>query len=416
MNYTECIAYLDRLGNEVLTMKLGLETIRKLLAALQNPESRYPSVLVAGTNGKGSVARFLSSICRESGLRTGMFTSPHLVSVTERLRLDDRPISEQEFAEQYTHVVEVIGELGLETHPTFFETVTATALNYFSEKKVDIAILEVGLGGRLDSTNAVEPTLSILTEISYDHQQYLGSTLGQIAAEKAGILRGARPAISLPQTPEVERTVHDYSERIGCPLKTVDLSLFETTGSIGGCYSFSYRGSEYHLTACGEHQVSNAAIAVTAAEELQSLGIPIERKEIFRAIHETRMPGVLEKVGENPEVFLDGGHNPGAAANLVRFLSKHTREPRKLVLGMMKDKMLEEVSNLVTRPFQEVYLTQVPSPRSATADDLQQVYPRGIVIADPYHAYQKALVGASTTVVAGSFHLVGEILREIGGR
>jgi dihydrofolate synthase/folylpolyglutamate synthase len=340
-----------------------------------------------------------------------LFTSPHLVSITERLQVNGRSITKEEFARQLTLVVDTIKNLELETHPTFFETVTATALNYFAEETVDIAILEVGLGGRLDSTNAVDPILSVLTTISYDHQQYLGNTLSQIGAEKAGILRAFRPAVSIPQIPEVQQTVRDHATKIGSQLREVDLSAFESTGSRDGCYRFRYRDQEYQLSACGEHQISNAAVAITAAEELRRLRILIREHGVISGIQNTRVPGVIEKVGENPAVFLDGGHNPEAAANLARFLKEHTHKPRKLVFGIMKDKMLDEVSALITKPFQEVYLTQISSIRAATIDEIQRACPGGIVEPDLDQAYRKALSGASTTVVAGSFHLVGEIIR-----
>ncbi len=414
MNYLECTGYLDRLGNEVLTMKFGLETIRKLLDALGNPQSNYPSVLVAGTNGKGSVARFISSICSESGLKTGLFTSPHLVSVTERLTVNGEPISRDNFARQLTSVVERIGKLKLASHPTFFETITATALNFFSEQRVDIAVLEVGLGGRLDSTNAVEPILSILTEISYDHQQYLGNTLELIATEKAGILRAFRPALSLPQAAEVRRTLRTRALEIGSLLEELDPLQIKETGCVEGRYRFVYHGCEYQLGTWGQHQILNAALAVRTAEELQEFGFTIHPEAICHGIQRARVPGVLEKVSNDPQIFLDGGHNPRAVSNLVRFLEKHTFEPRKLVFAIMKDKMVKEVLTIAVKPFQEVFLTQVPSPRTATIKELQRICPRAEAISRPDEAYRKALSGAATTVVAGSFHLVGEILKAEG--
>jgi dihydrofolate synthase/folylpolyglutamate synthase len=416
MNYSECTAYLDRLGNEVLAMKFGLDTIRELLCALDSPESRYPSVLVAGTNGKGSVARFISSICTESGLDTGLFTSPHLISVTERIQLNGQSIAEEEFAQQFTLVTECIASLRLETHPTFFETITATALSCFSERNVDLAILEVGLGGRLDSTNAVEPILSVLTEISYDHQQYLGNTLSQIATEKAGIMRSSRPTVSAPQLPEVRQTIHDHARRIGSPLKEVSSSLIQPTGSLEGCYSFAFRGQDYQLSTCGQHQLLNATLALEAAEQMRSLGVSITHNGILEGIQKTRVPGVVQRLEEHPQVFLDGAHNPGAVASLVRFLELHSQEPRTLVFAIMKDKMIEEVLVTLARPFQRVLLTQIPSPRAATAEELKRIYPAGEIVIDPFQAYRNAIQGVSTAVVAGSFHLVGEILKRIGGR
>ena len=166
MNYQQCLGYLDRLGNEVLTMKFGLETTRRLLEALGNPQHTFPSVLIAGTNGKGSVARFLNSICRAEGLKTGIFTSPHVIRIEERIVTDGKEIAPESFAEHFSRVVAEVGNLGLEPHPTFFEMITVTALAAFAEAKVDLSILEVGMGGRLDSTNAVEPVLSLITPIS----------------------------------------------------------------------------------------------------------------------------------------------------------------------------------------------------------------------------------------------------------
>ena len=409
MDFSECTDYLERLGNEVLTMKFGLDTIRTLLRAMGNPEANYPVVLVAGTNGKGSVARFVRSVCSASGMRSGLFTSPHLVSIRERVSVDGIFISEEQFAEHLSNVVRTIDDLALEAHPTFFETVTAAAFDYFAKQEVEIAVVEVGLGGRLDSTNAAEPVLSLLTHVSYDHQQYLGNTLGEIAREKAGILRPSRPALSVPQCQEVRQVLRAAVDETGARLETIDLSQAQKKGHEGGRYHFVFHGQNYRLGTCGEHQIMNAALAIRAAEKLQEQGFSIDTKNIRQGIEDTRVPGVLERVGREPEIFLDGGHNPEAVASLVSFLEEHTEEPRKLVFGIMEDKMTDRVLSILAKPFKQVYVTQIPSPRAASIEDLMKIHPQAVPVANPEEAFRQALSGAATTVVAGSFHLVGEI-------
>ena len=410
MNYSECTEYLDRLGNEVLTMKLGLEPMRALLKELGNPESDYPALLVAGTNGKGSVARFVASICSAAQLGTGLFTSPHLVSIRERLSLSGRSISEEEFARNLSDVVGAVRSLQFETHPTFFETVTATALLFFSRQQADLAVLEVGLGGRLDSTNVVDPILSLLTPVSYDHQQYLGETLAKIAAEKAGILRESRPALSLPQISEVNRVLQRKALQLGAHLEVVDMSEVTMAECRFGSYSFTYEDRMYQLSACGKQQVGNAALALKAVEELRELGFDIDSEAVARGIESTVIPGVLELIDHQPPTYLDGGHNPAAATNLVNFLISHTREPRKLAFGIMRDKEIEKVLEILREAFQHIYLTQIDSPRAASLEELKKIFPDGEPVPEPLEALASARSDSSTAVVAGSFHLIGEIL------
>ena len=238
MNYPEALAYLYALGNEVQTMKFGLETTRAILAGLGNPQDDYPSVIVAGTNGKGSVASFIHQSLVESGMRSGLFTSPHLEKIEERIRIGNNCISSSKFAESFTAVLEASRALGLPSHPTFFELVTCTALLSFARSEIDAAVLEVGMGGRLDSTNTVDPVLSIITSISLDHQQYLGETLPLIAAEKAGILRKGVPAVSAEQPDEVKAALRMKAEEKGAPLVFTGAGDYQVTGNTGGCYSF----------------------------------------------------------------------------------------------------------------------------------------------------------------------------------
>ena len=274
MDYDECLAYLDRLGNEVLTMKFGLETIRRLLESLGDPHLKYPSVLIAGTNGKGSVASFLNSVSTAAGIRNGVYTSPHLLRPEERIVVDDLPVRPQVLAACLSRVVETVDPLKLPSHPTYFEILTATAFLCFVEQGVELAILEVGMGGRLDSTNVVDPVLSILTPVGLDHQTFLGATLEAVAGEKAGILHEEQLALMAPQRSEVRQVLVSEAASKKVELTELDASTIQCRGSADGKYTFGFHGAEYTLSMCGRHQVENAALAIQAFELLEGARIP----------------------------------------------------------------------------------------------------------------------------------------------
>ena len=412
MDHFQCLAYLDRLGNEVLTMKLGLKTIQHLLQILDNPHQKYPSVLIAGTNGKGSVARFLRSMLSCSGYRTGLFTSPHVVDLEERLVIDDHAIRSEEFARHFTHVVKAIEKSGFGHHPTYFETLTATAFVYFAEEQVDIAVLEVGLGGRLDSTNVVEPVLSVITPIGLDHQQALGHTLEQIASEKAGIIHSDRPVLVSEQRPQARRVVLREAANRKARVIELDPSSLGWSDAGVGKYALDFRGYSCRLPVNGRHQVQNAAIAIEALTILDGYGFPHSPDSVPEGIRRTRLSGVIEKVGDDPMFLVDGGHNQDAAEALAAFVEAHSPPPRSLVLAMMRDKEAEQVLRRLQPLFDRVFLTQFRSERAATAEELKRIYPSGISEPDPIRACERASVSSATVVAAGSFYLVGEILGE----
>jgi dihydrofolate synthase / folylpolyglutamate synthase len=410
MQYEECLAYLNRLGNEVLSMKLGLETIRRVLDGMERPDRSYASVLVAGTNGKGSVSRFLAAIAADSGVRTGLFTSPHLVRLTERIRINGEPIPPALFARHLTRVVETIRRLNLPSHPTFFETVTATALASYAEEGVELAVLEIGMGGRLDSTNVVDPVLSVITPVNLDHEQYLGPTLGKIAREKAGIMRAGTLTLSSPQAPEVSEALAAVAREVGARLEFVAPPPSEMIHPDAGRYSFVLAKERYHLRAHGEFQVANATLALRAAEELSRLGFPVTDQARRSGIEDTLIDGVLQFVRESPPLLLDGGHNPAAALALAHFLERHTPSPRHLVFGIMGDKDVKGVLSHLDPCFDRIFLTRVESPRAAGIEELRTLCPRGIALGDPLAALTEAQSRPGTVVVAGSFYLVGLIL------
>src|SRR5690349_9003424 len=307
MQFDEAVQYLLGLGHETLTIKLGLRNTELLLAALDNPERSYLAVQIAGTNGKGSTAAFLDSICRAAGIRTGLFTSPHLISITERIRIAGESISEDEFA-RLTSIVRntaqmLVSEGKLETLPTFFEHVTAIALLAFREAQVELAILETGLGGRLDSTTAARADVVAITPVAMDHEEYLGHTIEEIAAEKAAIIRPGVTAIVAPQEPAALNVIRERCAAVGI------VPRFVNPSSIG----------DAELSLRGRHQRINAATAVVVAEALRERGFAISRDAISRGLKTASHPGRLEFWPCEPPILFDGAHNPASAQALRNY-------------------------------------------------------------------------------------------------
>lgn len=414
MTYTECLSYLQRLGNEVLTMKFGLETIRKLCQQLGDVHLAFPAVVVAGTNGKGSTARFLAAAATAGGLRTGLFTSPHLVRVTERIHVNGSEILPEDFAASFSTVVEKVAGGAVPAHPTFFELLTATALLHFARAQVDLAVLEVGMGGRLDSTNVVEPVVSVVTPIGLDHQQYLGATIPLIAREKAGILRRGVPAWSAPQLPEAAAVLETVAGELGTTLHFVTGREADGIHEDDGRCSFCLDGVAYRLATSGRFQVNNAVLAARALRELGKIGLRVDPEAAATGMGGVRVPGVLQVLEGTPKMYVDGAHNPDAALRLADFVSAWVGRPRHLVFGIMADKDVGGVLGPLEPLFDRVVLTRVRSPRSAEPGLVRQRWcPRAEVREDSMTALEHARRDAAAVVVAGSFYLAGEILAAV---
>jgi len=416
MRYSECVDYLNRLGHEILVAKSGLDNICAILHALGNPHQHYPSVLIAGTNGKGSVAAFLGSILASSGLHTGLYTSPHLISVDERIALNGRKITPEAFAECVTRTVESIERLDFPRHPTFFETVTSAAFLYFARAKVDIAVVEAGMGGRTDSTNVLEPVLSVITPISTDHQQYLGETIEEIACQKAGIIHRRGTVISARQRPEVRAVLEQEATRQEAVLSYADDSAALVTDRADGRYCFSFRGMEFEPSLYGSHHVGNAVLAIAAVNILPEMRHLVTPAALVEGVNRAFIPGRIQKVSDTPAVFLDGAHNDEALAKLAEFISEHTRRPRSLVFALMNDKRISSSIPRLAECFDKIYLTRPSSPRAASREHLLSYYQTGVWIENPLQALDFARQRAETVVVAGSLYLVGEILQAESGR
>jgi dihydrofolate synthase/folylpolyglutamate synthase len=402
---------LERFG-----IKLGLDNMRTLLAALGNPEKSFPAIHVAGTNGKGSVSAMLAEILSRSGLRTGLYTSPHLVRVEERIRVGGRPIPPGDFRRVLGTIKAKAEELRaarkMESPPTFFEVLTAAALLYFRERRVDAAVLEVGMGGRFDATNIVSPVVSVITNVSRDHMQYLGKTLEKIAFEKAGIIKPGVPVVSGVSGGPARSVIRRRAREEKAPLIEV--------GRVGAGKRavFPIRGEACRLSPglLGRHQVRNAAVAAAAASVLRRIGFPVDRKTVERGIHETRWEGRLEPAGSRPRVYLDGAHNEAGATALAAFIDENCRKPPVLVFAMMKDKALARIAGILFPRASRIILTSIPYPRAASPEEiLNAARPfsgRISVEKDPAEALLLArrMAGSTGTVfVTGSLFLVGEM-------
>jgi dihydrofolate synthase / folylpolyglutamate synthase len=413
------LARLDGLG-----IKLGLERARSLLAALGDPQRRFPAVLVAGTNGKGSTSAFLAAMAQAAGYRTGLYTSPHLEVVEERLRIDGRMIAPGELGRLLADLVD-LAERETGSPPTYFEAVTLAAFQWFAEEKVDLAVVEVGLGGRLDATNLCDPILSLITPIGFDHQEYLGNTLWEIAREKAGILRPDRPALVWPNEPEAAESIQAAAAAIGADLhfasREVQIESVQPKGWTGQRVRLSTPFHPYSLgiSLLGIHQAINLGLAVRAAETLAKLGFKrLKPSAIRRGAAACRWPGRLEVIDlpGNRRLLLDAAHNPDGAKVLASFLDR-MGEPVDLLFGVLADKDYTEMLGLLAPRARRIVLTTPASPRAKNPAELAELLGgrEGVFVEpDLRKALDRALgLGGETLVACGSIFLIGEVRRAV---
>ena len=462
LSYETALAQMYALGHELAqtpSHKFDLAHIRVLLAALGHPENRFPTVLIAGTNGKGSTAATLGSILQASGMKTGLYTSPHLVRINERIRLNGTAIDDDDFALLHDVVdrtaERLVGEGDLPWHPSFFEMLTAMAFEYFARSRPDIVVLEVGMGGRLDATNVVEPRLSIITDIALDHQKYLGETVAEIAREKAGIIRPRGIVVTLPQLPEANNVIGNTILDVGAravnavpyvPPVSPSSGRWPVANGQWQRYPLDVMGTQILVESplVGRHQLRNVALAIAAAEELHNQNIEnqgtaqITPETIARGIRETKWPGrfqVVPAARDNPEYVLDVAHNPAGAWALRSTLSVaygdlgNGREIT-MVFGVMRDKAVQEITEILFPIAGRVILTHANNPRSASPDEIRQAAARvtaGIDIEEAEDvasalervrevAGPKTAGSSGLVVVTGSIYIVGEAMRMLGIR
>jgi len=412
MNYPDSVRFLYALGNEVKTAKLGLERIGVLLEALGNPQQTFRIAHVAGTNGKGSTCAMIESGLRAAGYRTGLFTSPHLVEPTERIQVAGRPVGASQFAAAFDQVhacAETLLRLErIDLHPTYFESVTAMAMLVFRECGVETAVLEVGLGGRLDATNVVTPELCVVTPVDFDHEAYLGKSLESIAAEKAGILKPGARAVFARQRAEAEGVLEARAAAVGAAVThSSEVAISGVTQHARGS-DFLWDGLPVSCPLAGEHQLENARTAIAA---LRQLGVA--PAAIRQGIAQTAWPGRLERVAVNPEIVLDGAHNPASARALAAYLDRFY-EPRRvwLIYGAMRDKAVEEMAAILFPRAGHVIVTAPAQSRALRPESIRDLADHGdIRVAANIHAALALAAEASpedTIFVTGSLFLVGE--------
>ena len=436
MSYASALERLHALGQELHTApgtprrKFELAHMRTLMAALGNAERNFASILVAGTNGKGSTSSTLASILTRAGYRTGLYTSPHLSSVNERVQINGATISDDDLASVFFRVEDASATLvrtgQLPALPSFFETVTAMAFLHFASSKVHTAVVEVGMGGRLDATNIVEPLVSVITDISLDHTEWLGSTVDLIAREKAGILRRGGVMITLPQHPEANQALGEVAT--GLDVRGVNAASYVPVHN----HPEQYTRNRYPLSVMGElieidsplagaHQQRNLALAIATAVELRNNhSYNISAVDIQAGIRDTVWPARLEHIagnGSRAEVLLDVGHNPAGAWALRAAVSQLDKgQPLTLVFGCLKDKPVTELAQILFPLFGRVVVTPVDSPRSASLEDLlAAARTTGSEVEsapDAVSALDRALritPANGLVVVTGSVYLVGQV-------
>jgi dihydrofolate synthase/folylpolyglutamate synthase len=446
ISYNSAVESLYALGHELHSpRKFDLAHMRTLCQALGSPQRKFPSVLVAGTNGKGSTAATLASILQASSHRVGLYTSPHLLRINERICCCGQPIPDAAFAAAYERITAVASALvtasELPHRPSFFETMTAIAFDFFASSNVEIAVLEVGMGGRLDATNIVEPILSVIADIDLDHQKFLGDTIAAIAAEKAGILRPGVAAVILPQHPEANRVLGERITALGARPVNAARNLPSMSPQAGSSlhssvlyssaletrFPLNVLGQEVEIVSplVGRHQLRNLALAITAAEELAAEGFRITPQSVACGTRLTSWPGRFQRFAatpHHPEAVIDVAHNPASAWALHSALSEQFGErPLVLLFGAMADKAVGEMAKILWPQMAHVVLTRVAdNPRAAATADLallaqslgvehsvSATVPQGLEIAT---AQARKLGAQSVLVIAGSIYLAGEVV------
>jgi dihydrofolate synthase/folylpolyglutamate synthase len=411
---------------EQFGMKLGLENIRALLGELDHPEGAWPSIHIAGTNGKGSVSAMVERGLRASGLRTGRYTSPHLAAIEERVAIDGVPVDAELFGRVTADVLSIV-DRGmasgvLSVTPTFFEVSTAIAFAIFRRERIQAAVVEVGLGGRFDATNTIAPTVTAITSIDLDHERHLGSTLRSIAFEKAGIAKAGVPLVLGAMSAEAEDVIADVASRVGAPIVKAQEGVTVSSNLHNGRATVALTTPQAAyppavLALAGRHQVGNAVVAARVLETWAARRSPVSEDAVTTGLSDCEWPGRLEwlRLPAGGEVLLDAAHNPSGAAALANYLSDAQLAPLPIVFAAMRDKDVKGMLAPLVPFASEFIATTVASARAldpeSLASEMVRVAPDMRVETEPSGelAVGKALRNASTAVVAGSIYLIGPL-------
>lgn len=434
MNYEQAMGYIKYTANK-FGGNLGLSRTEKLLELLGNPHKRIKCIHVAGTNGKGSTSAMLSKILTETGFRVGLYTSPFLEEFEERIQINDSNIPKEDLCEIVTELSEAVEEviaLGYD-HPTEFEIITCGAFLYFYRQKVDYAVIEVGLGGRLDSTNVITPILSVITSISYDHMNILGDTLTSIASEKAGIIKPGVPVVLYPQEKESEAVIEEFCRKNSSRLIKVSGNCAELLSdkALKDINYYQHIGirtkNDYYdikLSLLGKHQLLNCATAITCIEELKNMGAEVSKENIIKALAKVKWKGRLEVMSENPLVVIDGAHNIDGINRLKQSVEKYFEYKNiVLVLGILADKEVEKMVSVIAGIASKVITVTPHNSRAEISGTLKDVVAKYNTHCESIEDYEAAyLKGLSycekddILLICGSLYMIGDMRKIIKAR
>jgi dihydrofolate synthase/folylpolyglutamate synthase len=439
-NYTKAMRFLGTLSDfEKLRIvrynstNFDLDRMRTLLKKLGNPQDHFRSVHIAGTKGKGSTAAMVAAMLQANGYKVGVYTSPHLVDIRERIQINGHMISHADFARLIRSMEPLVAHS--RPVPTYFDVLTAVAFKYFAEQKIDIAVIETGLGGRLDSTNVIKPEVTAITSISKDHMAQLGPTLGHIATEKAGIFKHGIPAVTVIQDPDADAAIKRIAEKVGAPLdivgKTIEFSYrFEATRMMGPhnrvCLTTPNTKFE-HLAVplLGEHQAINCGLALSIIDKLKTRGIAINDMRAMDGLSKVTIPGRMEMVSQTPRVIVDGAHNAASVDALMKAIGQHVPcDSIVLIFGCCADKDVAGMLDRITSGADKVIFTNVNNIRTANPEELAARYVEqygkmaqvAATLEDALAIAQRAVTKEDLICITGSFYLVGEAKKLFAAR
>lgn len=422
MNYKEALDYIY--GANRFGPRNGLKNTQKLLMRMGNPQNCFKSIHIAGTNGKGSTAAMLTHILMSQGYRVGMFTSPHLEDFTERIQINLEQIAREDVVRITSMIKEHIDDMIVdgEGHPRGFEIITAIGFQYFAEQGVDYAVVETGLGGRIDATSALTPQLTIITSISHDHMHILGDNIESIAFEKAGIIKPNTPVVMYPQIDEVSKVIKEVASERGAPIYEVDDAKIDIVYSKFGKQVFDFKYGNYrleritiHLT--GKHQIWNAATALMGVMILRKAGVEIYEKAVLEGLATTKWPGRLERLATSPDIVVDGAHNIASARALADSVEEYySGRHIILIIGILKDKQVDSILEILCRLADTIIVTRPDSDRAVDTETLFQKvndYSSDIMILDDASAAMAKAIDiahpSDVIIVSGSLYLIGEV-------
>jgi len=418
MKNTPELQFLENLSD--FGIKLGLDKTIFFLEKFKNPHFNYPSILIAGTNGKGSVARTLSEILKESGYKTGLYISPHLVDIRERISINGQLIAEEDFKLQIRELKKIISKIPFHMYPTFFEALTIIAFKYFSDKKIDVLVCEVGLGGKFDATNVLSSFIEVITKIGIEHTKYLGKTYREIAREKAGIIKDKTTVICSRQQEEAEQIIKDVAKKKKSKIYFYGKDFFsrrKERGIKGQIFDFygKKKLKGVRTSFLGKYQIENVSLAIQTALIMKEKGFGIKEENIYRGVENVIWQARLQILKGSPLIILDGAHNPDGINSLMAFIKDVFPEKKfSFLVAILKDKNYEKMVGKISKVAEEIVFVKLPTERGIEPEKLLSIV-KGKKKSRKFESVKEALSYIENTgrdwIICGSLYLAGEVLQ-----